>query len=140
MRTALRRMLTRPSVRFLISGGLVASVSLSLTTALHLGGVPFQIAFIAGYSVGILVHFLLHRSFTFASDDGFALGAPAQARRFVLTVLVQYALIAGGVAVLAPALGLPELAIYFGLIVLIATGNFLVVRHRIFHPAAPLSR
>jgi putative flippase GtrA len=124
---------SHPAVRFLISGGIVAVVSLSLTTTLRLTGTPFQLAFAVGYVCGIAVHFCLHRYFTFASVERYALGARSQARRFIATVVIQYLLIAGGVALLAPLLGVPDLVVYFALIVLMSVGNFLITRHRIFH-------
>ncbi len=136
MRDLRSAVLAHPAVRFLISGGIVAVVSLSLTTTLRLTGTPFQLAFAVGYVCGIIVHFGLHRYFTFASVETYALGARSQAQRFVATVVVQYLLIAGGVALLAPLLGVPDLAVYFTLIVLMSVGNFLITRHRIFHGRA----
>lgn len=126
-------LLSHPAVRFLISGGIVAIISLSLTTTLRLTGTPFQIAFAVGYVCGIAVHFGLHRYFTFASVESYALGARSQAQRFVATVVIQYLVIAGGVALLSPLLGVPDLAVYFALIVLMSGANFLITRHRIFH-------
>lgn len=125
--------LAHPAVRFLVSGGLVAAISLSITTSLRLTGTPFQISFVCGYACGVAVHFLLHRYFTFSSVETYALTARSQAQRFVVVVLVQYATIAAGVAVLAPLLGLPDLAVYFALIVSMSVGNFLITRHRVFH-------
>jgi putative flippase GtrA len=128
-----KALLQHPAVRFLVSGGIVAAISLSLTTTLKLTGTPFQLAFIVGYACGIAAHFALHRYFTFASVEAYALSARSQAQRFVMTVLAQYVIIAVGVAVLAPLLGVPDLVVYFALIVVMSVGNFLITRHRIFH-------
>lgn len=128
-----KALLQHPAVRFLVSGGIVAAISLSLTTTLKLTGTPFQLAFIIGYACGISAHFVLHRYFTFASVETYALSARSQAQRFIVTVLAQYVIIAAGVAVLTPLLGVPELVVYFTLIITMSVGNFLITRHRIFH-------
>lgn len=134
-----RKLLQHPAVRFLISGGIVAVVSISLTTTLRVLGTPFQLAFVIGYGIALSVHFLLHRRFTFASEDEFALAPTHQARRFLLTAGTQYAIIAGGVAVLAPLLHVPDLAVYLTLIVILSCANFVITRHRIFHPVSAAS-
>ena len=136
MRVSSAVFLRHPTIRFLISGGVVAVVSVSMTTALRLAGLPFQIAFAFGYCCALAVHFVLHRSFTFASKEAYALTGPRQATRFIATALTQYVLIAFGVAVLAPLLGLRDLVVYLILIVCMSGGNFFITRHRIFHSIA----
>ena len=85
---------------------------------LRLSGMPFQLAFVIGYVCGITAHFGLHRYFTFAGEDEYALEAPSQAKRFVVTVVAQYVIIAVGVAVLTPLLGVRDLVVYIALILL----------------------
>ena len=122
-----------PQVRFLVSGGIVFVVSFSITASLQAAGTPFQLAFLVGYSIAILVHLQLHRHFTFASDDEYVLGRRSQALRFFAVVIGQYAFIALSVAVLAPALGLANLVVYLGAIAVMSMANYLALASRVFH-------
>lgn len=122
-----------PALRFLISGGLVACLAVSITVGLTYAGMSFQLAFLVSYVTGISVHFLLHRHFTFAGDGGFGLGAGAQARRFVLVVVAQYLLIAGTVALITSLTAVAPLAVYGAVVACIAVANFLLLSRRVFH-------
>jgi putative flippase GtrA len=129
----LTRLLALRQVRFLLSGGIVFIVSFSLTAGLHTAGLPFQLAFVIGYFIAVLVHLQLHRHFTFAGGGEYALGARHQAIRFVAVVVGQYAFIALAVAVLTPLTGLPSLVVYVGAIALMSAANFLLLASRVFH-------
>ncbi len=122
-----------PALRFVISGGLVACLAVSITVGLTYAGLTFQLAFLASYVTGIVVHFLLHRHFTFAGDGGFGLAAGAQAKRFVLAVVAQYLLIAGAVALITSLTQVAPLAVYCAVVACIAVANFLLLSRRVFH-------
>lgn len=120
-------------VRFLISGGIVFVISFSLTAGLHAIGLPFQLGFLIAYVIAVLVHLQLHRTFTFAGDGTYALGRRAQATRFIAVIVGQYAFIAVSVAVFSPLLGIPEIVVYLGAIVVLSLANYLVLAARVFH-------
>lgn len=120
-------------VRFLLAGGIVFVLGFSLTAGAMALGVTFQLAFIFSYTVAITVHLQLHRLFTFAGDGEYVLGRGGQAWRFVVIVIGQYAFIAASVAVFAPVLGVPDLVVYVGAVVLLSIANYVVLATRVFH-------
>lgn len=122
-----------PALRFLISGGAVAIVAVSITSGLTYAGVTFQLAFLVSYVTGISMHFLLHRHFTFVTDEGFTLGARQQARRFVVVAVSQYLLIAGVVALVTALVDVAPLVVYIAVVMAIAIANFLLLSRRVFH-------
>lgn len=128
-----RRLLAVRQVRFLVSGGIVFVISFSLTAGLRAAGLPFQLAFLMGYSIAIAAHLQLHRLFTFAGDGEYVLGRRHQAFRFMVVVIGQYAFIALSVALLAPALDLPSLVVYLGAIAAMSMANYLALASRVFH-------
>ncbi|HEY6888441.1 MAG TPA: GtrA family protein [Solirubrobacter sp.] len=120
-------------MRFLISGGIVFVLSLVLTTGLHAAGLAFQLALLIAYSVAIAVHLQLHRRFTFAGEGAYVLSQRRQALRFGCVVLLQYAFMAGSVAIFAPLLDLPELVVYLAAIAVMSAANYLALAARVFH-------
>src|SRR4051794_40377649 len=120
--------------RFALVGITVAVVYTGLT-ALLAGpvGLPFQAALAIGYGTALALNFTLHRSFTFASADGYELRLPSQIARFLGLALLQYAVTVTAVAVLPGALGLPHFVVWAGVVVLFAVGSFLALRITTFH-------
>jgi putative flippase GtrA len=120
-------------VRFLISGGIVFVISLSLTAGLHAAGLPFQAGLLLAYLIAIAVHLELHRSFTFAGHGDYMLDRRDQALRFFAVVVAQYAFIAASVAIFAPVLDVPELLVYLAAVAIMSLANFLALVSRVFH-------
>jgi putative flippase GtrA len=125
-----------PALRFLISGGVVACIAVSITAGLTSAGVTFQLAFLVSYVTGITVHFMLHRHFTFADEAGFELSAGQQAGRWLTVVVAQYLLIAGVVAVIAALVDVAPLVVYLVVVACIAIANFVLLSRRVFHAKA----
>ena len=128
-----RLLLRSRVVRFLISGGAIAVLALSLTACLLATGLPFQVAFAIAYATSVAVQFLLHRHFTFAGDGGFRLSARHQAARFFALTAVHYVAIAVSTELVSRALDLPPLLVYAAVALLAAVVNFVVLLLRVFH-------
>jgi putative flippase GtrA len=121
--------------RFAIAGGSVMVVYLSTTTALaDLAGLPFQLALVIGFCVGLMVHFTLQRTFVWVHAEDFALPLRHQAARYLTVAGIQYGLTAASTAVLPRALGLPTEIVYLATVAVITATNFVVFRNGIFHP------
>jgi putative flippase GtrA len=123
----------RSVARFAISGGIVALLAFTITAILQIVGLPFQAAFAIAYTIGITVHFFLHRYFTFTADGQYRLRARHQASRFLAVALGNYLLIAVSVALLTSWLGLPSLLIYAVVAGIAAVANFVLLAVRVFH-------
>lgn len=124
-------------LRFVISGGLVAVVYVSVTTVLHdVLAVPFQIALAIGFSVGVALHFTLQRVFVWRHRTAFALAARRQAVRYLCVCASQYGLTALSTSELPGLLGLPVEAVYVITMLVIAAVNFTVFRGGVFHPTS----
>lgn len=121
-------------VRFVLVGSFVALVYLLTTTFLALVvGIPFELALLIGFCLGLAIHFTLQRVFVWGHDGGFALPFRHQAARYLLVAGSQYALTAAGTGLLPGPLGLPAEVVYLA-IVLCCTGfNFFIFRGRVFH-------
>lgn len=127
-------------VRFVIAGGTVAVVYLGSTTLLaDVIGLPFEVALILGYLIGLTVHFSLQRLFVWIHLDGFALRMPHQIGRYVCLACVIYGTTALSTTFLPGPLGLPIEVVYLSTAILISCVNFLVFRYRIFHGQPPLT-
>jgi putative flippase GtrA len=118
------------------SVGVIVLVVYTGLTALLAGpvGLPFQIALALSYGSALALNFTLHRTFTFATDEGYALRLPGQVSRFLALALFQYVVTALAVAFLPDALGLPEFAVWAAVMATFAIGNFVALRLTTFHP------
>jgi putative flippase GtrA len=122
-------------LRFAVAGSIVAVVYLTVTTLLHdLFGVPFQVALISGFLVGISVHFTLQRLFVWRQQQNFALPMHKQAGRYLIVCLPQYGITALTTAQLPRLLGWPVEVVYIATAVSLAGFNFLFFRGLVFHP------
>ena len=124
------------------SVGVIVLVVYTGLTALLAGpvGLPFQIALALSYGTALALNFTLHRTFTFASDSGYALRLPGQIARFLALALFQYVVTALAIALLPDALGLPEFAVWAIVMATFAIGNFLALRLTTFHYGRRCSR
>jgi putative flippase GtrA len=113
----------------------VALVYLATTTVLaDVFGLPFQAALAIGFSVGLVVHFTLQRAFVWTHHEEFALPLGHQVGRYLLAAAVQYGVTAAATGLLPSILGVPTEAVYLATVALVLSSNFLIFRHRIFHP------
>jgi putative flippase GtrA len=120
--------------RFLIAGGFITVLYLSVTTLLHEGlGAPWWLAIAVGYIVATSTHFMLHRRFVFRREAGFQLTIRQQLPRFVGIVVCQYVVTATAMAVLPDLLGLPSLLVFFGVAATVTVVSFMILRTRLFH-------
>jgi putative flippase GtrA len=117
------------------SVGVIVLVVYTGLTALLAGpvGLPFQAALALSYGTALALNFTLHRTFTFATDSGYALRLPGQIARFLALALFQYVVTALAIAFLPDALGLSEFAVWFAVMATFAIGNFLALRFTTFH-------
>lgn len=119
-------------VRFAISGSAVAITHLGVVTVLTLSGTPIQLALVLGYLLALGLHFTLNRNWVFASRDGFARGLSAQGIRYLVVALTSYALTAIALAVLPGALGVPDLAVFVVVTLVLGLIGFVVMRFWVF--------
>jgi putative flippase GtrA len=120
--------------RFAIAGGSVMVVYLTTTTVLaDLVGLPFQLALVIGFCVGLMVHFTLQRKFVWVHAQEFALPLRHQAARYLTVAGIQYGVTAASTAALPGALGLPTELVYVVTVGVVTVTNFVVFRHGIFH-------
>ena len=121
-------------VRFAIAGGVVAVVYLGSTTILAHGvGLPFEVALILGYLLGMTVHFALQRAFVWIHPEGFALKVHHQLGRYLCVAGALYGTTALATGLLPGPLDLPTEVVYLATAIIVTGVNFLVLRHRIFH-------
>jgi putative flippase GtrA len=121
-------------VRFALAGGTVALIYLTTTIVLaDIVGLPFQLALVIGFCVGLVVHFTLQRVFVWAHHEEFALPLRHQAGRYIVAAAFQYGVTAASTALLPSALGVPTEAVYVVTVAIIVSTNFVVFRHGIFH-------
>ena len=120
--------------RFLLAGGFITILYLSVTTLLRTAfDAPWWLAIAVGYVVATSTHFVLHRRFVFRREEGFQLTIGQQLPRFVAVVVCQYAVTATAMAVLPDLLGLPSLLVFFGVAATVTIASFLLLRTRLFH-------
>ena len=121
-------------VRFVIAGGIVSAVYLTLTITLaNLFGVPFQIALAIGFVAGIVVHFSLQRYFVWVHHEEFSLSLHHQLARYLLVAGIQYGTTVVATLFLPYVLHVPVTAVYLGWTVSVTMINFIFFRHRVFH-------
>jgi putative flippase GtrA len=125
-------------VRFVIAGGIVTVVYLTLTIALaDLFGAPFQVALVVGWAAGITTHFSLQRFFVWVHHEDFSLSLRHQLARYLFLAVTQYVTTVLATVFLPSALHLPVTAVFLGWTVTVTVINFLLFRLRIFHPEVP---
>jgi putative flippase GtrA len=126
-------------MRFALAGGLVALIY-TLTTLLlaDVVGLKFQLALLIGFGVGLVTHFTLQRLFVWVHHEEFALPLHHQVGRYLFVAAIQYGLTAASTSILPAALGVSTELVYLVTVVVLVSTNFLVFRHGIFHPKAPL--
>jgi putative flippase GtrA len=125
--------------RFAIAGASVMGVYLTTTTVLaDVAGLPFQLALVIGFCVGLMVHFTLQRTFVWVHAEDFALPLHHQAARYLTVAGIQYGLTAASTSLLPRALGLPTEIVYLVTVAVITATNFVVFRNGIFHPEPAL--
>ena len=133
----MRRPVAGAGLRFVLSGATVAFVYTATTLLLaDVVGLPFEVALVTGYAVGLATHFTLQRLFVWVHAAGFALPLHHQLWRYLLLAGVQYAATAAAVGVLPRTLGVRTEAVYLSSAVLLAVANFLLFRTRVFHAAS----
>jgi putative flippase GtrA len=124
-------------LRFVLVGGVVAAVYLLVTTFLSVVvGVSFQVALAIAFCFAIALHFTLQRMFVWAHDEGFALSLRKQMGRYLPAVGAQYCVTALVTALLPSRLGVSTEAVYVITALLLAVGNFMIFRHKVFHSPA----
>jgi putative flippase GtrA len=125
--------------RFVLAGGSVMVVYLTTTTVLaNVVGLPFQLALVIGFCVGLMVHFTLQRTFVWAHTDEFALPLHHQAARYLTVAGIQYGLTAASTSLLPRALGLPTEVVYLATVAVLTIANFVIFRNGIFHAKTTL--
>ncbi len=125
------------SLRFVMSGGVVALVYAATTTLLHAAlGLPFQLALVLGYLLSVAVHYTLQRLFVWRHDEEFALRARSQLVRYLCVSVSQYALTAVATAKLPRLLSAPVESVYLVTIFALALVNFAIFKTRVFHPVS----
>ncbi len=123
--------------RFALAGGIVLAVYLGTTTLLaSVVGLPFQVALIIGFAVGLTLHFTLQRVFVWAHHEEFALPLHRQLGRYLVLAAIQYAVTAASTSLLPAPLGLSTEVVYLATAAVVISLNFLLFRTRIFHPKA----
>jgi putative flippase GtrA len=125
-------------VRFAIAGSVVMVVYVTTTTLLaQVFGVPFQVALVVGYVLGLVCHFTLQRVFVWVHHEEFVLSVHQQLGRYLLLAALQYGSTAAAVAILPSPLGLSAQIVYFGAVAVVTLANFLIFGSRVFHSAPP---
>ena len=121
-------------VRYGLAGATVALTYLSTTTILaEVVQIPFQIALAIGFSVALVLHFTLQRLFVWSHQEEFSLPLHHQAGRYLTVAGTQYGLTIASTALLPAALGVSSEIVYLVTVAVLASTNFLVFRHGIFH-------
>lgn len=120
--------------RFVIAAGVNTCIYVGLTLLLsHVLGVPMQLAITLSFVTATCTHFLLQRFFVFRTTGAFELSTRAQAARYVVIAVVQYAITSVATAVLPGRLNVSEQLIYVGVVGTISVTTFLLLRARVFH-------
>jgi putative flippase GtrA len=131
--------MSRQGLRFVITGGLVALVYVSITTILaELVGLPFETSLAIGFIVAICTHFSMQRLFVWRHPGEFALPLHHQLARYLVLAALQYGVTAAITATLPRPLGVSPEIVYLPTVGALSAINFLVLRSRIFHPAIGL--
>jgi putative flippase GtrA len=142
-RLALMRNITRlrtdaavlaQGVRFVLSGVIVSTVYITVTTLLsQVAHLRFQIALVIGWSAAVSVHFTLQRTFVWKRAESFALPFRHQVGRYLLVAVSQLGFTAATTTVLPSLLHVSAEAVYLATAALVTLFNFLVFRKGVFH-------
>jgi putative flippase GtrA len=121
-------------LRYVLAGVVVTAVYLLTTAALsEVFGIPIEISLLGGFAAAVGAHFTLQRLFVWARATPFALGIREQMGRYALVVTFQYIVTAISTSVLPGALGVPAVAVYLTVPLVLTAVNFIIFRHRVFH-------
>jgi putative flippase GtrA len=121
--------------RFALSGVVVASVYVTVTTVLHdVFSLPFQVALVIGFVLAVCLHFTLQRLFVWRHHEKFALAFHHQVVRYLCVCGSQYGVTALSTSQLPDLVGLPVEVVYLITMLSIAGLNFVLFRGRVFHP------
>ena len=122
-------------MRFGMAGGAVSLVYLGATVLLaDVVGLPFQVALAISFCIALAMHFTLQRMFVWANREEFALPLRHQATRYLALSALQYGITVASTSLLPSVLGVSTELIYLVTVAVVVSVNFLVFRHRIFHP------
>jgi putative flippase GtrA len=120
--------------RYALAGVVVATVYLLTTTFLAIVvGMPFREALAIGFTLQLIVHFTLQRTFVWVHDEQFALPFRHQARRYLTVAGAQLGITAASTSLLPSVLGLSTEVVYLITVTLIASTNFVLFRNMVFH-------
>jgi len=121
-------------LRYVIAGGIVTVIYLTITTVLaNIFGLPFQLALGIGFATALVVHFSLQRFFVWVHIEEFSLPARKQIGRYLLVAATQYGTTAAVTAFLPSALHISTTIVFFGWTIVVTASNFVIFRHGIFH-------
>jgi putative flippase GtrA len=121
-------------VRFLLAGGVVLIVYVSITTVLaDVIGMHFQVALAIGFGIALIVQFNLYRVFVWTHHEEFALPVHHQAGRYLAAAAFGYGLTAACTSLLPRVLGVSTEIVYLAMVVALPVVNFIVFRYIIFH-------
>jgi putative flippase GtrA len=121
-------------VRFGLTGLLVFIVYTGGTLLLSGPlGVPIVLAIGIATLLALILNFTMQRHFVFHDHDTFALGLRAQFGRYVLAVLINYAVTALIVSTVPGATGLSQELVFVLTAMVMSLVSFTVVRGWIFH-------
>ncbi len=124
-------------VRFIISGGIVSIVYITVTTVLaEVSHLRFEVALGIGWCAALAVHYTLQRTFVWTHSDGFALPFGRQIGRYLAVACSQLAITTATTSLLPSALGLPTEVIYLATAMLLTSINFIVFRGGVFQAPA----
>lgn len=118
-----------------VAVGTTAAVAYIGLTLLFSGpvGLPMWIAIALGYTLAVVLHFLLQRHFVFSHVGEFALPLRVQVPRYAAVGAMQYAITTTATATLPDVLGVSEQAFYVAITLLLAGVGFLLLRGHVFH-------
>ena len=114
--------------RFVLAGAFITVLYLAVVTGLRLLDAPWPLAIGAGYVIATSTHFVLHRNFVFAREQGFQLTLAQQLPRFIGVVVVQYVVTTTAMTILPGTL-----PVFFAVAACVTVASFLVLRTRLFH-------
>lgn len=120
--------------RFVLSGGGVALLYLTLTTALaEVAGVHFQLALAVGYATALAAHFSLQRFFVWAQDEEYVLSLHAQVARYVALAAAQYGSTVIVTLTAPPALHVRPTVVYVAWTLVVSAVGFVLFGRGVFH-------
>lgn len=132
-----RRVHAKQLWRFAFTGTVVAALYFAVLTGLViLAEAPPQVALVAAYVSGVVVHFTLNRQFVFGSETTYALHLTAQGVRYLGVALGSYLVNAAALATLPGLTGLPELMVVTLTTAAVTIFTFVALRGWVFRRSA----